>query len=595
MNRLWQHFKRKSIRLKIFVYTAALIIVTALIILSVISIQVRDKMQDVLIHDLRGVHNVLLAYEKARLELLKNKAMLMSEEPRLKAALDTQDPATVAQEAEKFLQVIETDFLLLSDSNGRLMANLSDMVVPDQLSEIASINGALAGRQTVALYSHDNSLYQMISSPVAILDPLGRFNLLGTVTIGLTIGDSLLATLSELTDCTVGVMQHGDYGRQFRFSRDVDSRVLSPAEKERLAHLQPGRQVHHVQIAGEDYLAILTPFFTTDERVQLLLMTSLDSALQPILRPTQQALLIIGLVALLTSLAFSYWLSRGISSPITKLVQAAENVSQGDLETPIDVRASDEIGTLATSFEEMRRSLQQNIDNLQKTYARLMVSEKLATTGKLLAHLSHELNNPIHNIRSALEAGLKKLKASDQTMINIAYDEILRLERLVRQTLDFYRPGTGERASVNLNELFDEMIAVSRDSFLKKNITLQAHYERQLPNVKANRDQLKQVFLNLLLNARDAMPDGGDIVLHTEQSETFVFARVRDTGPGIPADKRDKIFDAFYTTKAQVSGVGLGLSVSYEIINQHGGDIFLNPDYQDGAEFVVKLPFTGKV
>ena len=436
----------------------------------------------------------------------------------------------------------------------------------------------------------------MISSPVTILDPTGRLNILGTVTIGLTIGDSFLNTLSDLTKCSIGIVsQLDEFSNVYRFSKELKNRSITSTEKQQLSMLSPAQKVQQLTISGEKYLVIITPFFSNRVDVNLLLMTSLDNALRPILRPTQQALLLIGILALLTSLVFSYWMSRSISSPITKLVSAANNVSNGDLDTPIDIQARDEIGDLAASFEEMRHSLQQNIESLQKTYARLMVSEKLAAAGKLMAHLSHELNNPIHNIHSALEAGLKKLKQEDREMIDVAYDEILRLERLVRQTLDFYRPGTGEKESVNLNNLLEEMINISRESLKKTNIKIHTQYDKELSTVLGNRDQLKQVFLNLFLNARDAMHDGGDIYLETENADGNVLVRVRDTGPGIAPEKRDKIFDAFYTTKSQVSGVGLGLSVCYELVNRHGGAIILNSDYHKGAEFFVRLPVAGEV
>jgi signal transduction histidine kinase len=592
MWRLWRQYKRKSFRFKVFLYTAGLILITALIILIVVSFQVRNRMQNVLEHDLAGVHNVLIEYEKARLELFKNKAMLLSEEPRLKAALDTRDPETVKQQAENFLSVLASDFLVITDADGVLMANFSNIPLPENLEDVPSIKSALDGAQSVALYMSDSTLFQMISSPVAILDPLGRLNLLGTVTIGLTMGEKLLRTLSELTDCTIGFMQRPENGQGvwLRFSPAVTAKNITSTAEKNLSSLSSKQNVQRIKFDGEEYLLIISPLLTDMSNAFLLLMTSLDDALRPILRPTQQALFGIGLAAILMSLAFSFWLSRGISSPIIQLVQAAQNVSQGDLKTPINVKAGDEIGILASSFEEMRQSLQQNIDNLQKTFARLMISEKLATTGKLLAHLSHELNNPIHNIRSALEAGLKKITESDKAMIEIAYDEILRLERLVRQTLDFYRPGTGERVPVNLNALLAEMAAVSRESFRTKNISIRMNLDESVVPVLANRDQVKQVFLNLLLNSRDALPQGGEIFLQTENNDEGVTVCVRDNGVGISLEKQDKIFDAFYTTKSQVSGVGLGLSVSYEIINQHGGAIVLNPDYTDGAEFIVTLP-----
>ncbi len=581
-----------SFRSKIFIPFALLIFVATVVILFVVNVQVRSKLKNVLQHDLIGVHKVLLEYETARLELLQTKGALLAEEPRLKAALDTRDPATVSQEAIKFISMVETDFMILTDPQGRLLASLGDFQLSrSDVSTLPSIQRALQFDQQISLFGRKDEIFQIISSPSTLMDRSGNSYLLGTISIGLRINTKFLDHLQALTDCSILFFDRKTetllVSSQLQ-NRELETRAIIQTFYDLSQQLET---VQELDIADEKYLYLPTSLFQDSDGFHLVLLKSLDSALQPILGPTQRILLLIGFIALLSTLFLSYVMARNVSSPVTKLAQAFHRVSQGDLDRPIELRRRDELGRLARDFDDMRIALKNNIENLEKTYARLMVSEKLATTGKLLAHLSHELNNPIHNIRSALEAALKKMPESkDRTLVDVAFKEVQRLERLVRQTLNFYRPSADDRVKVNVNTILDDLIEISRDSLQKRSITVVEQLQDDLKPVVANRDQLKQVFLNLVLNARDAMPSGGELLVQTRNLEDNIKIVIQDTGHGIPDEFRDKIFDAFFTTKTKVSGVGLGLSVSYEIINQHGGDIAIDPSYESGARFVIQLP-----
>jgi two-component system NtrC family sensor kinase len=223
-------------------------------------------------------------------------------------------------------------------------------------------------------------------------------------------------------------------------------------------------------------------------------------------------------------------------------------------------------------------------------------SERLAATGKMAAQLSHEINNPIHNARSLLESSLRRVEddAEVRELISLALGEVTRMATLTRQLLDVYRGSVVESSMgpVDLRALLLDMGRANRELLLRTGIRLEVSVPDSLPCVHGSGDKLKQVFLNLILNARDAMPEGGMLGIATRIHEGAVEVHVSDTGVGIPAEHRSRIFEAFFTTKKEVSGVGLGLAVSYGIVMQHKGSIAVDSNPGKGTVFTVRLPLT---
>jgi signal transduction histidine kinase len=166
------------------------------------------------------------------------------------------------------------------------------------------------------------------------------------------------------------------------------------------------------------------------------------------------------------------------------------------------------------------------------------------------------------------------------------------MSKLTRQLLDFYRTSfvSDEMRLLGINSILQDVIRSFGDELGRSNIQLIAELGSDLPLVRGSGDKLKQVFLNIVLNARDAMPDGGVIRVVTATEDGHVKVSISDTGVGIPKENLGKIFDAFFTTKSKVSGVGLGLSVSYGIVSQHRGTIAVSSTVGEGSTFVVSIP-----
>jgi len=321
----------------------------------------------------------------------------------------------------------------------------------------------------------------------------------------------------------------------------------------------------------------------------------------------------------------SIMFSRFVRNPINRLVVATTEISNGRLDYEIapphegdglnGSPPADELKFLALKFDQMRNSLRekiQQIDDVNRNLAErnaevedalqrlrcaqeeLVRSERLAVSGRMTAQLSHEINNPIHNVESLLESSLKRLPADSEIreLINVALEEVLTMARLTRQLLDFSKASVIEvnYDLVDIGSLLDEVSASNRESLAKQRIALAMEIPSPLSFVHGSRDKLKQVFLNLMINARDAITPPGTITLRAERSGDMVRIRIIDTGHGIEPENLDKVFDAFFTTKKEVSGVGLGLFVSYWIVQQHKGTIHVKSSVGKGTTLTVELP-----
>ncbi len=229
---------------------------------------------------------------------------------------------------------------------------------------------------------------------------------------------------------------------------------------------------------------------------------------------------------------------------------------------------------------------------LRQTQEQLLQSEKLAAMGRLTSQIAHELNNPLYGIMNTLE--LMKTEISPQNkrrkLLEMALSETQRLTEMLRKMLTFSKPDQEIRKNVDINVILDEILLLYNKQLQELDIKITFEPADQLPSVYASTNQLRQVFLNLISNAKDAMPDGGTLSVITSQSNDFVEIVISDTGSGIKDENIGRIFDAFFSTKDNIKGVGLGLSVCYGFIKDHGGDIKVKSRLDKGTAFTITLP-----
>ena len=241
-------------------------------------------------------------------------------------------------------------------------------------------------------------------------------------------------------------------------------------------------------------------------------------------------------------------------------------------------------------------------DELEELRHELFESEKLAATGRLAASIAHEINNPLEAIQNALYLLVNTIPADDPNarFLNIAMKETERMSRILRQMLGFYRPAAS-MAPTDLNVLIEEAEALVAKRLRDRGVRIEKTLDRTLPRVVASSDQMKQVILNLLLNAAEAMPAGGVITLSTQayHDADSAFLRsdavrilIADTGPGIAEQHLEQIFEPFFSTKGE-KGTGLGLWVSSGIVQSHGGALQVRSRPGSGTTFSITLPIGG--
>ncbi len=318
---------------------------------------------------------------------------------------------------------------------------------------------------------------------------------------------------------------------------------------------------------------------------------------------------VILLLALVLSL--TYLTQRFVIGPVKKLLDHTQRVARGELEHRTEIPRGDELGELSEAFNEMtlklkatRGELQEwantleakvedRTQEIQQIQGKLIRSEKLASLGELVAGIAHEINNPLTGIlmfSSMLEDDPRvddSLKADMETIIR----ETQRCATIVRELLDFSKERVPQKKLESLHRIMDKTLALVQHQPAFHNIEVIKDYRPELPQTLVDPNQIEQVFMNILLNAGQSMSAGGRLTISSSLVENGrdLQVKISDTGCGIPPETLSKIFDPFYTTKG-TSGTGLGLSVSYGIIENHGGQIEVESEPGEGTTFNIVLP-----
>ncbi len=285
-----------------------------------------------------------------------------------------------------------------------------------------------------------------------------------------------------------------------------------------------------------------------------------------------------------------YLMRKKVLLPVEDLVHATKQVAKGNLNYQIQPRSNDEMGTLASAFNQMTQDLKKSQENLLK-------AERLATVGELAAGIAHEIGNPISSLKCFVQLlqeeeqkGKGKIRFTEEML-----HEINRASRIIRDLLDYARPKKMEMQPVSVNSVLEESLKILSSQPTFKNITLKTFFERNLPVIQGDKNALQQAFVNILLNAVQAMPEGGNLDISTlyDADKKQLILSFKDTGHGIPEDTLAKVFEPFFTTKETGAGTGLGLSVSQKIVKSHAGDILVESEEGKGTRFTLIFPEGG--
>jgi signal transduction histidine kinase len=333
----------------------------------------------------------------------------------------------------------------------------------------------------------------------------------------------------------------------------------------------------------------------TNELLGVLLVGS--SQRQMVALEQRIAVLALGVIAmgLFFGVLMSWWGAARVTRPVRRLSEGARAVTEGNWNARVDVRGKDEMGQLSRAFNRMTEQLSEQRE-------RLVQAERVAAWRELARRLAHELKNPlfplqttVENLRRAKEEGgehgRNQFEEVFQESTGILLSEIDNLKKIIGRFSDFARMPQPELARVNLNDLVREIVKLFEAQFSalgRPPITPELHLEENLPVVQADATLLRRAIENLILNAMDAMPSGGVLMLRTAREDGGVSLEVSDTGSGLTPEECERLFTPYYTTKQH--GTGLGLAIVQSVVSDHGGRISVESEAGVGTSFHIHLP-----
>jgi len=383
------------------------------------------------------------------------------------------------------------------------------------------------------------------------------------------------------------IIAHDDYQEYGKtYEDDYSKRALSSQET----------LIQRYPLDRRNVLDIATPLQISYKRWGTLrLIVSLHKE-ETELQNYAYRLALLTIVSAVISIAIALVVAQRLARPIKYLSGAMQEMG-ADFRTDFAADRSDEIGLLQRSFLEMVERLKAGVQEQARLQRMLLHADRLTALGTMAAGVAHEISNPLTGMRSCLERINKKPDNLTQTQ---SYAEFMlkaleRIEKVVRGMLDFARQEKEDLAfqPTQLPEILQEVVDLIEHRLREKQIELTTRFESDQAEVQGNHFGIGQAFLNLALNAIDAMEEGGQLRLSCERIDEHLVTVVGDTGHGIPENRIDRIFDPFYTTKEVGEGVGLGLSIVHGIVEKHGGRIRVESEEGKGTTFTVYLPLSG--
>ena len=634
---------KMSLRSKLVVSFLAVIMICGLVAtvvgMQLIGTGIINQAQDKVRHDLNSGREVY------REETEKIKDMIRFTALRLfiKDAISNNDIETLRKELEKIRKTESLDILTLTDENGRILVRsrnpsvsgnrqINDELVDYVLSTKEVISGTvIVPREELIKEGADlaeQAYTKVIPTPKAKPSPETEqtsamcikaaapvFRQDGNF-IGILYGGYLLNRNYALVDRVKEIAYRGikykgeDIGRSTIFQGDLRiSTNFKGEDGNRAIGTQLSEDVyeqvlakglpwtHRAFVVNKWFLTAYEPIKNTKgDIIGVLSVGILEEKFTDMRNRAIAMFLGITLAGMMVALVVSSFLARGVLQPIKHLVSASGQWAKGDLDYQVKIAQKDEISKLAETFNLMASSLKERDDKLREyTNQQIMKSERLATLGQLAAGVAHEINNPLGTISIYAQIVLDELgKDNDSCRESLAVvmKQTNRAGRIVKDLLEFARQSEPEMRILNINDVLRKAIAITTHPAELQNIRLVTNLAPELPDLQGDSDKLQQVFVNIIVNALQAMPEGGELTVGTRLAEDSKFMEIEfsDTGCGIPQEHLSKLFDPFFSTKSTGEGTGLGLSVSLGIIQRHSGTINVKSKVGEGSTFIIRFP-----
>jgi signal transduction histidine kinase len=563
--------RRLSVRTKVFFLFSGASLLTVLPALFLISEAVEERVYERATQELVSASEALRTYWNVQDEALLENARRVALERGVPELLESGDTAQLRSALSR--RVTERRVILAVDSLGTsLLGPPLDSATLHSGSDQATVtfpgDGGPPLRVSVWPVWTDSGRVGMVGVGSRIDDRVIREirDITGGADVALVMSDTIIGT--TLPDSLAQVLQTMD------LPIVVQRGGIWRREVERLP-----------------YLYSVNRLAAVDAGAAVLLLRPIGQELR-VARGIQQSLVGIGLTTLVSALLLALIVARIVARPAQLLAEAAGDLARGNFDAPLPRDSGDEIGRLTRAFGEMREAIAHREEQLRSTQAELIHREKLAAMGRLVAQLSHEINNPIYNIQNCLEVLDRRGDKHDpnREFLELAREELQRMAVLTRQLLDQSRPLSEAATAVDLNAVVQRVLTLARTRLEAHHVRVDLELDPDLPTVVAHADAMQQVLVNLVENAVDAMPGGGTLHVSSSSQDEAVELVVRDTGAGIAPEHLPHVFEAFYTTKPGVRGIGLGLFVSEGIVRGHRGQLSVESRGGEGTRFTVRLP-----
>lgn len=569
--------QRPSLLWKILLSTS--VAITALLALTgwFVQDQMLASMSQNLEDEMRVSSQAYESLWRSRAELLSSVSLVFSSMSDVRAAFGTRDQATIRDTAgEMWARISRTAGLfLVTDPQGSTVASLGGSQEVGSQAPAVREAAPHFPAQTSGFVLQGDRLYQMVVTPVYVETGRGP-GLLNVLVAGFAVDRKVAEDLKAQTG-----------GSDFIFlvhGRPVASTLATDAHAVLTPSAGPTGGLRRLRVDKKDYAVISSELRNMQGSPigELLIVRSLEAVEQNIAK-LERNLIFTWLAAVLSGLALSYWLARRVLQPIQELDRAAAQIAQQNYETRVEPRGQDELGRLARTFNAMCQSIQ---DARQELIRR----ERIATIGRLSSSIVHDLRNPLASIYGGSELLMDGDWSSSQ--VKRLATNIYRSSRAIKDMLQELVEVSRGRIQAAEACLLKEVISVAIDGHAAVidsqgvTVRLTGPDDVELPLERA---RMERVFLNLIGNALEAMPDGGAIDIEVRPNSANVMVTVHDTGPGIPADIRSSLFQPF-ASSGKKNGLGLGLALSRQAVLDHGGDIWVDDGVSKGATFCVRLP-----
>ena len=576
-----------SLRSRIFLASAMLAVLCIGVAIYLVNVRVTEEAERTLQREIVAAASLVDNLRTTRTETFMQMARFIADAPPLKAAVDTNDPPTVQEIANRYQDQVKSNLLLVTNREGGVLATVGGSgrtaaIVSNQ----PAIHDGLAGRETLSLLPQPDGMLQLVTVPVYV--GITRPDILGTLSVGFMLDNTLAAQLKQITLSDIAFGMNG----QILAATLADEYYGVLGERLRTTGIS------RVLLGDEEYEVLPRPLAATADGVPAasgpvaLILRSRTAQLQS-LQSIHAGLLVTAVVAVLLATVLSFAVARTIAQPLAAITGVMREVaSTGDLTRKIAPQRNrwddDDARLLATTFNTLT-------DSIARFQREMSQKQRLTSLGRLSTVIAHEIRNPLMIIKAALHS-LRQGDADATTVREAAADidgEVARLNRLVNEVLDFARPIQCELSAVSLNALCGESATAALAS--GSGPAIACDLDPRIGTLTTDPERLRIALVNLLVNARHASNGNGSdagspsVKLSTVTAANRVRITVADQGAGIAAGELAQIFDPYFTTKR--GGTGLGLPIAKNIVEGLGGTIAVSSAPGAGTRFVIELPF----